>query len=116
VDDLENDYLHPRYGSHDAKRHISTARDFYAGGTMFDGSYGLSLIQRYAEGEKLDKGDMEAMKSVMYLISLYLKPQRSWEDFLAWKGPDHFIREIWPMIRDRSEIASGLFGHGAVSP
>jgi hypothetical protein len=83
---------------------------------MFDGSYGVNLIQRYADGENLDKQSMEAMMSTMYLIGLYLKPQRSWEDFLAWKGPDHFVREIWPTIKDRNEIASGLFGHGAISP
>jgi hypothetical protein len=79
------------------------------------GAYGLSLIERYARGEKLDEQEVQSMRATMYLVSNYLYPPRSWEDFY-WRGPDHFVQDVWPKIRDRQELLSGLFGHGAISP
>jgi hypothetical protein len=58
---------------------------------------------------------METMRGTMYLISLYLRPARQWEDFV-WQGPDHFIKEMWPKVEERREILSGLFSHGTVKP
>ncbi|NIS80903.1 MAG: hypothetical protein GTO14_11985 [Anaerolineales bacterium] len=79
------------------------------------GAYGLSLIERFARGEKLGHQEIQSMRATMYLLSNYAKPPRAWEDF-RWRGQDHFIQEVWPLIRDRKELLSGLFGHGAVSP
>lgn len=79
------------------------------------GASGLDLIRRYEQGEDLQPEQMESMRATMYLIYLYLYPQRAWEGF-RWKGPDHFLEEIWPRVKERHAIQSGLFGHGAVSP
>jgi hypothetical protein len=76
---------------------------------------GLALIRAYAKGEKLTPEEMETMRGTMYLVSLYLRPQRQWEDFV-WQGPDQFIEAMWPQIEDRHEMLSGLFSHGAVKP
>jgi hypothetical protein len=76
---------------------------------------GLALIRAYAKGDKLTPEEMETMRGTMYLISLYLHPQRQWEDF-SWQGPDHFIKESWPQIENRQEMLSGLFSHGSVKP
>jgi hypothetical protein len=76
---------------------------------------GLSLIRAYAKGEQLSPDEMETMRGSMYLISLYLRPQRQWEDFV-WHGPDHFITEMWPQIKDRHEMLTGLFSTGTVKP
>lgn len=81
----------------------------------YRGSHGLGLIRRYADGEELEEQELISMQATMYLLTLYLNPQRSWEDFL-WRGSDHFVEEIWPMILERREIQSDLFGHGSVSP
>jgi hypothetical protein len=51
----------------------------------------------------------------MYLIVQYVHPPQDWEDF-RWKGPEHFIREIWPQVKDRHDIMHGFFGDGGKSP
>lgn len=76
---------------------------------------GLALIRAYAKGEKLTPEQMETMRGTMYLISLYYRPQREWEDF-SWQGPDHFIKELWPKIEDRHDMLTGLFSHGEIKP
>jgi hypothetical protein len=76
---------------------------------------GLALIRAYAQGDELSPEQEDTMKGTMYLISLYLRPQRHWEDFV-WQGPEHFINELWPQVEDRREILSGLFSHGSVKP
>ncbi|MGD2058263.1 MAG: hypothetical protein PVF85_08950 [Anaerolineales bacterium] len=76
---------------------------------------GLALIRAYAQGEDLSPAEMETVRGTMYLISLYLRPQRQWEDFV-WQGPDHFIKEMWPEVEGRHEMLNGLFSHGAVKP
>lgn len=79
------------------------------------GDQGLELIERFRNGETLDNDELQSMRSTMYLVWLYLNPQRTWEDF-QWPGPEAFAHEIWPEIMEREELLSGLFGHGAVSP
>ena len=76
---------------------------------------GLALIRGYAKGENLSPNELETMRGTMYLISLYLRPQRQWEDFV-WQGPEHFVDQMWPQIEDRHEMLNGLFSHGAVKP
>lgn len=76
---------------------------------------GLRLIRDYAKGERLNPQEHETMRGTMYLISLYLRPQRQWEDFV-WQGPEHFIDEFWPQIEQRQDVLSGLFSHGEVKP
>lgn len=76
---------------------------------------GLALLREYANGDDLNPEEMATMRATMYLISLYLRPQRQWEDF-AWQGPEHFLKELWPAIEDRHEMLSGLFSHGSVKP
>ncbi len=76
---------------------------------------GLALIRAYAKGEELSLEQMEIMRGTMYLISLYLRPQRQWEDFV-WQGPEHFIEVMWPQIEDRHDMLTGLFSHGEVKP
>ena len=79
------------------------------------GSHGLNLIRRYADGESLTPSEMVSMRAAMYLITQYVYPPRTWDDF-RWEGPEHFIREIWPEVRDRSDIFHGFFGDGGKSP
>lgn len=79
------------------------------------GARGLRLIERYVNGETLNEGQLQSMRAIMYLISRYLEPQRTWADF-RWRGPEHFVAELWPTIKDRQEILNGQFGHGAVRP
>jgi hypothetical protein len=81
----------------------------------YKGARGLKLIERYANGEKLDEDQIQSMRAMMYLISRYLEPQRTWADF-RWRGPEHFVKELWPKIKDRQELLNGQFGHGAVRP
>lgn len=76
---------------------------------------GLTLIRRYAHGEKLTESQMEAMRAAMYLIEQYVRPPRGWEHF-RWQGPDHFIENIWPEIKDRSDVMNGNFGDGSKAP
>lgn len=81
----------------------------------YKGARGLKLIDRYANGEMLDEEQIQSMRAMMYLISSYIKPQRVWADF-RWQGPGHFVKELWPKIKERQEILNGQFGHGAVRP
>jgi hypothetical protein len=81
----------------------------------YHGAHGLELIHRYANGESFNGTQEEAMRAAMYLITMYMRPQRSWEKF-QWQGADWFIDELWPQVKDRHEILNGLFGHGVVSP
>jgi len=82
---------------------------------MFVGTHGIELIKRYAAGEALNGQDMEAMKATMYLITLFHNSQRSWEHS-QWRGPEQFIKDVWPNAEKWSDVHSGLFGHGAISP
>lgn len=82
---------------------------------MFVGTHGIELIKRYAAGEAVNGQDMDAMKAAMYLITLFHNSQRSWEHF-QWHGPERFMRDVWPNVEKWSDIQSGLFGHGAISP
>lgn len=79
------------------------------------GTKGLSLIRRYAKGEELTDAQLASMRGAMYLIVQYARPPRDWEDF-RWKGPEHFVREIWPRVKDRQDISHGYFGDGAKAP
>lgn len=81
----------------------------------YHGSSGLDLIRRYENGETFNGNSEEAMRSAMYLITLYTYPQRSWEKF-EWLGPAWFMQNVWPEVKNRHEILNGLFGHGVVSP
>ena len=82
---------------------------------MSVGTHGIELIKRYAAGEAVNGQDMEAMKAAMYLITLLHNSQRSWEHF-RWHGPERFVQEVWPNVEKWSDVQSGLFGHGAISP
>lgn len=82
---------------------------------MSVGTHGIELIKRYASGEAVNGQDMESMRSAMYLITLFHNSQRTWEHFL-WRGPEQFIEEVWPNVQKWSDVQSGLFGHGAISP
>lgn len=81
----------------------------------YQGARGLKLIERYANGETLDEEQLQSMRAMMYLISSYIKPQRVWADF-RWQGSEHFMKELWPEIKERQEYLNGQFGHGAVRP
>ncbi len=79
------------------------------------GSRGLGLIRRYANGEELSASEIASMRAAMYLIVQYVHPPQDWEDF-RWKGPEHFIRKIWPQVQDRYDIMHGFFGDGGKAP
>lgn len=76
---------------------------------------GLTLIRRYASGEQLTESQLEAMRAAMYLIEQYYRPPRAWEQF-RWKGPDHFMENIWPELTERSDVMNGYFGDGSKTP
>jgi hypothetical protein len=78
-------------------------------------SYGLDLIRRHEDGEELEPDEMQAMRASMYLLTQYVNPPREWADF-KWRGPDHFMREIWPKVKDRPEVLHGFFGPGTKAP
>jgi hypothetical protein len=79
------------------------------------GARGLNLIRRFAAGEALDAEEMAAMRAAMYLLVQYVNPPRD-ENAFRWHGPEHFMLEIWPKVKDRQEVMSGLFGDGAKAP
>ncbi len=81
----------------------------------YKGDRGLELIERFANGEALSDDECQSMRAMMYLISRYIVPPRTWADF-RWRGPKHFVKELWPKIKERPELINGQFGHGAVSP
>jgi hypothetical protein len=81
----------------------------------YKGARGLKLIERYANGENLNDDQMQSMRAMMYLISRYIEPQRTWADF-HWRGPEYFMKELGPKIKERQGLLTGQFGHGAVSP
>jgi hypothetical protein len=81
----------------------------------YKGARGLRLIERYVNGEMLDEEQLQSMRAMMYLISSYIRPQRTVEDF-RWSGPEHFVKEHWPEIKERQEYLNGQFGHGAIRP
>lgn len=76
---------------------------------------GLELIRRYAAGEELSERQLHSMRATMYLIAQFHRPPRRWEHF-EWKGPDHFIREIWPEVEDRADLMHGFFADGSRTP
>lgn len=88
-------------------------RYFHIDGNLH--SQGIELIRRYEEGEALDRVEFEAMRAAMYLLNQYASPSREWENF-KWQGPEHFMREVWPKLKDRSDVLHGYFGHGGKSP
>ena len=79
------------------------------------GSHGLNLIQRYAAGEELSPQEMTTAQAAMYLLTQYTFPSREWDGF-RWQGPDYFIEEIWPQIKDRDDVFNGYFGDGGKAP
>jgi len=76
---------------------------------------GIRLIRRYAEGEALTTQDLAAMRATMYLIEQDFRPARTWSGF-ALQGPEAFLKEVWPRVREQSEILNDFYGHGAISP
>jgi hypothetical protein len=76
---------------------------------------GLDLIRRYARGEELDQEELDAMRATMYLLSQYARPARDWQHF-QWQGPEHFVREIWPLFSEETGVVSNNFADGTVSP
>lgn len=76
---------------------------------------GLGLIRRYAKGEQLNQEQLRAMRASMYLIVQYFRPPQAWEHF-SWKGPEHFIGEIWPQVKDRPDLMHGFFADGSKTP
>lgn len=76
---------------------------------------GLDLIRRYVEGEELTESQLDAMRATMYLIAKHHRPPRQWEHF-GWRGPDHFVREIWPEVKDRADLLHGYFADGSRTP
>lgn len=79
------------------------------------GARGLDLIRRYAAGEDLDSEEVAAMRAAMYLLVQYVNPPRD-ENAFRWLGPEHFVLEIWPRVKDRQDVMHGLFGDGAKAP
>lgn len=76
---------------------------------------GLELVRRYAAGEQLTEAELGSMRATMYLIVQYVRPPRAWEDF-SWQGPEHFVREIWPEVKDRADLIHGFFADGSKTP
>lgn len=76
---------------------------------------GIQLIGRMERGESLSPQEKAAVRATMYLIQQTVHPVRDWENFV-WPGEEHFMRHTWPRVRERYEIGSGQFAHGAVSP
>jgi hypothetical protein len=76
---------------------------------------GLDLIRRYALGEELNQEELSAMRATMYLLAQYARPARDWQEF-QWQGPEHFIREIWPVFDEETGVANNNFADGTVSP
>ncbi len=79
------------------------------------GSQGLNSIRRYAAGEELEPDDLATMRATMYLLVQLVYPPRDWEDF-RWRGPEHFMREIWSKVKDFPELMHGHFSDGAKFP
>lgn len=86
-----------------------------SGETVSMSARGIDLIHKYASGQELTESQMESMRATMYLITQYVGPPRDWVDF-HWKGPEHFVREIWPQVKDRDDILHGFFSHGEKPP
>jgi hypothetical protein len=80
-----------------------------------EGAQGIELILRHENGESLSPQEYQAMRAAMYLLNQYANPSREWDEFV-WQGPEHFLREVWPKMKDRSDIMHGYFGHGEKSP
>ncbi|MEJ2011056.1 MAG: hypothetical protein P8X64_02400 [Anaerolineales bacterium] len=78
-------------------------------------SPGIELLQRYADGEQLNDQEMETLRSAMYAIRQTFYPPRTWGSFQK-LNVDQFMQELWPAIRERREIQTGLFEHGSVKP
>ena len=78
-------------------------------------SRGFELIRRYAEGEKLSPQEMKAMRATMYLLVQYVRPPRTWDDF-HWSGPERFLEEIWPKVKDREDVLHAFFADGGKKP
>lgn len=76
---------------------------------------GLELVRRYASGEELSQAELQSMRAAMYLITQYVRPPRDWRHF-QWEGPEHFMREIWPEVKDRQDLFHGFFGDGSKAP
>lgn len=76
---------------------------------------GIELLRRYADGEELTDREMESLRAAVYMIRQTYLPPRTWASF-QWSGIDPFMHEIWPQVRERHEIRSGLFEHGSVKP
>jgi hypothetical protein len=78
-------------------------------------SPGIELLRRYADGEQLTSEEMESLRSMMYMIRQTYSPPRTWASFQG-LSVEGFMQDIWPQVRERFEIQSGLFEHGAVKP
>jgi hypothetical protein len=76
---------------------------------------GIRLIQRLAQGDSLNAEERESMRATMYLLHQTVQPVRDSEMF-SWQGEEAFLQDTWPLIKERLEIESGLYAHGAVSP
>ena len=76
---------------------------------------GIRLIQRLAQGDPLNEEEREAARATMYLLHQTVQPVRDSEMF-SWQGEENFLRDTWPSIKERLEIESGLYAHGAVKP
>jgi hypothetical protein len=78
-------------------------------------SPGIELLQRYADGEGLTEQEMETLRSTMYIIRQTFYPPRTWGSFQK-LNVDQFMQEVWPEVRERFEVQTGLFEHGSVKP
>ena len=64
---------------------------------------GLDLIRRYAQDEHLSAEELSSMRATMYLLTQYAQPARDWVGF-QWQGPDHFMREVWPLFSENRRV------------
>lgn len=76
---------------------------------------GLDLIRRFALGEELNQEQLHTMRATMYLLTQYARPARDWDHF-QWQGPEHFIREVWPLFNQETGVLNNNFADGTVSP
>lgn len=76
---------------------------------------GIELLRRYNDGEQLTQAELESLEAAVYLIQQTWEPPRSWNDMHP-MGLETFMDQVWPQVRERLELSSGLFEHGSVKP